>query len=295
MRLRTRLKLGERDTGRTSSLFGFSSEESRVQPSSEAHLLHKPVFIAFLLSFATGWVFLILKIETSKSPPWVEAIVLLCAAATLLVGLARRLPVQNVCMSAISIAAISSLTILTGARTGIPFGAFIYTDRIGGLIFGTLPWPVPLLWIVAILSSRGVARLIVRPWRKTNFYGFWVIGLTVLLVLTVDLSMEPYASAWKRYWIWKTPASVPDWYGAPWANFLGWGLTVLAILVLTTPWLINKQPLKQPADYHPLIIWFLFNLYLATANASHGYPWAAGLGAAISVGATVLAIRGGRW
>jgi uncharacterized membrane protein len=265
------------------------------RPIGEAQVLHKPLFIAFLLWFAVNWIALVLKTGFSGGSDWAEGALLIGAAATLLVGLARRLPVQNVLMAAISIAALSILVACVGIRTGIPFGAFSCTDRMGVILPGSLPWPIPLIWLVAILSSRGVARLIARPWRKTNYYGFWVIGLTVVFVLNIDLGLEPYATAWKRYWIWNAPASVPTWYGAPWANFLGWGVTALGIVVLTTPWLINKQPVKQPTDYHPLLIWLLANIYFATANGLRGYWLAVGLCSAITVAAAAFAIRAGHW
>jgi uncharacterized membrane protein len=261
----------------------------------EAQVLHKPLFIAFLLWFAINWIRLVLKIDFSGNSDWAEGVLLVGAATTLLVGLARRLPVQNVLMTAISIMVLSALTAWVGVQTGIPFGAFAYSDGMGAIIPGSLPWPIPLIWLAAILSSRGVARLIARPWRKTNYYGLWVIGLTVLFVINIDLGMEPYAAARKRHWIWNAPASVPTWYGAPWANFLGWGVAALGIIVLTTPWLINKQPVKQPTDYHPLLVWLMVNLYFATANALHEYWPAVSLCSIVAIVAAVFAIRGGRW
>ena len=48
-----------------------------------------------------------------------------------------------------------------------------------------LPWTMPLLWIVAVFTARGVMRLILRPWRKTKTYGWWLIGLTAALVAGV--------------------------------------------------------------------------------------------------------------
>ena len=69
-------------------------------------------------------------------------------------------------------------------------------------MLGVVPWPLPLLWVVLVINARGVGRLVMRPWRKTNFYGFWVIGLTCLLVLAFDLGLEPFAVEVKGYWLW---------------------------------------------------------------------------------------------
>jgi len=69
--------------------------------------------------------------------------------------------------------------------------------------------------VVTILNSRGVARLILRPWRKTRRYGFWLIGLTAALALVFDLGLEPFATRVKSYWLWSPTKLGLSWYGAP--------------------------------------------------------------------------------
>ena len=178
--------------------------------------------------------------------------------------------------------------------TGIPFGPHSFTDKLGAKIFDVLPWPIPLAWIAIIINCRGVARLIMRPWRKTNYYGFWVMGLTCLLTVSLDLGLEPYATQVRRFWLWQTAGTVPNWYSAPWVNFLGIFVTVLSILAFTTPWLVNKLPTKYPTDYHPLIIWQSLNLYFATANALHQMWPALGVSLMAALLVSVFTIRGAR-
>src|SRR6266403_1983918 len=85
---------------------GFSGGVAQL-PSPWAHTTHKPVFIAFLVSFAVAWVTLLLGVAFSEEWLWLEGLFWLLAAATSLLGLARRLPEQNVFMAATLIAAIS--------------------------------------------------------------------------------------------------------------------------------------------------------------------------------------------
>jgi uncharacterized membrane protein len=182
-----------------------------------------------------------------------------------------------------------------GARTFIPFGPFGYTENVGQKLFEPLPWAVPMLWIVAILTSRGAARLMLRPWRKAPTYGFRLIALTVLLVVLFDVGLEPFATSVKHYWVWQ-PTKLPlTWYGAPIVNFLGWAVTALLILAFTTPALLNKKPVKHPPDYYPLLIWVLLNLvFVAGAAALRLWP-AVMLVLAQSVVVSVFAVRGARW
>src|SRR5438477_4598183 len=168
-------------------------------PSPWAHRTHKPVFIAFLVCVAVAWVPLLLGVSFSEARHWLEDLFWLLAAATSLLGLARRLPGQNVLMATTLIAAISFIIAVVAEKTRVPFGPRAYTDALGGKILG-VPWPLPLLWLVVIVNARGVARLILRPWRKTTYYGFWVIGLASLLAVLLDTGLEPFATQSMHYW-----------------------------------------------------------------------------------------------
>jgi len=266
-----------------------------ARPSRSVERWHKPVFILFLMVWAMNMALVCLRIQPAAGWRWAEGLLPVFATATTLLALGRRLPLQNVFMTALVILLISAAILFLGAKSGIPFGPYVYSGLLGERIFDVLPWSIPLVWIIVIVNGRGIARLMMRPWRKTNYYGFWVIGLTCLLAMTLDLGLEPFAVFVKGYWIWQTPKSVPAWYTAPWVNFLGWLVTALGILVFSIPWLINKQPVKQPIDYHPLILWLLINSWILAGNAMHHLWPAVVVTLTTSTIATVFAIRGAQW
>jgi uncharacterized membrane protein len=257
--------------------------------------LHLFLFLGFLVSLA-AWLGSLLHFPFFRDARWAEDLFPILALATTLMTMGRSLPAQNVILAATLIAVISGIVETISAKTGIPFGPLVYTDNLGPELFGTLPWPIPVIWVVVILNSRGVARLILRPWRKMGKYGFWVIGLTCLLSVILDLGFEPFAARVNHYWIWHVPNTVLAWYTAPWVNFVGWATTTLLILAFTTPWLINKKQFKNaPRDYYPLIVWLLLNLLLATGNAAHHLWWAAGFSLVASIIVATFAWRGARW
>ncbi|MFZ1073875.1 MAG: carotenoid biosynthesis protein [Verrucomicrobiia bacterium] len=230
------------------------------------------------------------------NPEWPYALLLSLATASTIVALLRRLPLQNVLWAALIIAVIGGAAQSLGEITDMPFGPFMFGPEAGPKLFKTLPWAVPLLWVFAILNSRGVARLIMRPWRKTKSYGFWVIGITAALVMLFDLAFDPFASRLHRYWFW-TPTKFPvTWQGAPLVNFLGWAAVSLLILAFVTPMLINKRPKgKSSPDYHPLGIWLGAVLLFGLAAALKGLWPATTVDAGIGVVTAVFAIRGARW
>ena len=249
----------------------------------------------FLLAAAFVWDFSTFFMPLHFSN-WPEAALVFLAAFSTVAALARQLPLQNALLAAFVIALIGSGISALGAVTGIPFGPFAFGAEAGPQLFKTLPWVMPFLWVVAVLNSRGVARLILRPWRKTRAYGFWLIGITAVLTMLFDLALDPFASHVKHYWLW-TPAQFSvTLQGAPPVNFFGWTVVTLLMLAFVTPALINKHPVKKsPADFHPLAVWLGGILLFGTACALHGLWLAVATDAAIGIITAVFAIRGGRW
>jgi uncharacterized membrane protein len=257
-----------------------------------------PARIYWLSTFllAAGFLFALGAVGIRSASNWPEAILLLLATVSTLAALARQLPSQNVLLAATIIAVIGGAAHLIGATSGIPFGAFMFGSDAGQKLFNTLPWTMPLLWIVAVLNSRGVARLVLRPWRKTRAYGFWLIGLTALFTMLFDCALEPFAAHAKHYWIWTISSYSLTPQGAPLANSVGWFLVTVLMLAFATPVLINKQLSKRSApDFHPLAIWLGGILIFAIGAAMNGLWLAVAVDAIIGIVATIFAVRGGRW
>ena len=271
----------------------LASADSR--PSTALAPLHKPFFILFLLCWFVNEALLGLRVDLPTEWRWVEGGLLVSALFSTLLSLGRRLPAQNVLMTTVVVSGLATGFMSIAALTGVPLGPFVYTEHLGDKLFNLVPWPIPIVWVLVIINGRGVARLAMRPWRKTNYYGFWVIGLTCLFAVVFDFGLEPFAVYVKGLWVWMASKTALSYYTAPWVNFLGWFIIPLSILAFSIPWLINKQPVKQAMDYHPLIMWLLLNLYLTTGNALQ-MRWTA---VAISLcGNAVIAfyaIRGARW
>lgn len=252
--------------------------------------------ILLAANFAVAFIALWPSGNAPDTPDWLDALLISLATAGTLAALWRRLPLQNVLAAALIIAVMGGAAHIVGEITGIPFGPFTFGPAAGPKLFKTVPWAVPLLWVVVILNSRGVARLILRPWRKTKTYGLWVIGLTAALVMMFDLALDPFASRVGHYWLW-TPTKFPvTWQGAPLVNFLSWAAVSLFMLAFVTPLLINKRP-KGPSrpDYHPLGLWLGALLLFAVAAVLKGLWPAAAADAGMGVVTAVFAIRGAGW
>lgn len=247
----------------------------------------------FLLMAVLVWTHLIGIGSFLSKDPWPEGLLVVLAAATTLVSLTRQLPVQNVLLAALLVVLVGAGVESLNSLSGLPLGPCVFGDRPGRQLFHVLPWPVPLIWLVSLLNSRGVARLVLRPWRQARDYGLWLLGATVLLALLLDFGLQPFATRVESYWRWQPTRLPTDWYGAPWVSFLGRGVTMLLLLAFATPALINKKPVKPPADYYPLVVWCSLNVLFLT-GAVVGHLWAAAV--LVGVGtllASALAILGG--
>ena len=276
-----------------------TSRQNQPAPASDEKItawVHWALTVLVAAVFAAVFAMLWTSANVPDKPEWPYALLISLATAGTIAALLRRLPMQNVLWAALIIAVIGGAAHALGEITDMPFGPFVFGPEAGPKLFKTLPWAVPLLWVFAILNSRGVARLMMRPWRKTRSYGFWVIGFATLLVMLFDFALDPFASRVNHYWLW-TPTKFPvTWQGAPLVNFLGWAVVSLLILAFVTPLLINKRPKgRSSPDYHPLGLWLGAVLLFGGAAALKGLWPAAALDAGVGVVTAFFAIRGARW
>ena len=227
-----------------------------------------------------------------------DAALIAVAAAAGIAAAGKQLPLQNVLMASGFAALIGGTAhgLSANPNLAMPFGQLTFTPKAGGKIFGAVPWTVPLLWIFAVLNSRGVARLMLRPWRKQKNYGFIVIGVTAVIVTGFDLALEPFAAHVKHFWLWQ-PTKFPwTWHGASPLNFVGWFFVSLLILAFATPSLIKKAPGGSGGtELISASLWFgAVTLFAVNAAMAGFWPVVVVDAALLSVTA-VFCWRGANW
>jgi uncharacterized membrane protein len=256
-----------------------------------------PKYFFRLVNVLLGVAFFFELLRPEPSPALDATLIVLAAFASIL-ALNSQLPLQNVLPAALIAAVFGGVAhALSGQpHLSMPFGPVVFSPNVGDKIFGTVPWTIPLLWVVAIFTARGVARLILRPWRKVKNYGYWLIGLTSALAVAYDFALEPFAWHVKQWWLWQHTKIPVTWQGAALMNFLGWAFVSLLIMMFATPSLIRKQPGNQPGpDFHPLILW-LGALLLFAVGLGEVHRWGpVAVDVAIAGVTAVFAFRGAKW
>lgn len=121
--------------------------------------------------------------------------------------------------------AISLLFESLGVETGIVYGAYRYSDRLGAMFLGLVPYAVPLTWFIMIYPSLVIATRIVPAQVPHRVRVLRVAGAGALAMTAWDLVLDPVMVHFE-FWEWGAEGL---YFGIPLHNFLGWWLTSFVI------------------------------------------------------------------
>lgn len=137
-----------------------------------------------------------------------------------------------------------------GAKTGMPFGPYAYTDRMGVRIAGVLPFTIPLAWFIVVITARAVIL-----WRFPRARPLPLALGVGALALGTDLSLEWVAWKIRAYWIWYPGVlDAPGW--PPVQNFVSWFVAAALFALAATGGRITPNA-HQPA--RPALVLLIMN------------------------------------
>jgi putative membrane protein len=183
--------------------------------------------------------------------------------------------------AAIALYAVSLGSELLGTSTGLPFGAYHYTDGLGVKWLGRVPMLIPLSW-----CTMSLAAIVITRQRLGGRGRLTTILLGSLLLVAWDLALDPAMSRLTPYWVW---GSSGPYFGMPLLNVAGWYLTgavLMGIMLLLRAdrWIDALSPSATNAS---LLV------YGANLALPVGMTIAAGLPGAALVAVIVLALACG--
>lgn len=171
--------------------------------------------------------------------------------------------------------------------TGFPYGHFSYGAKIGGKLFGLVPWTVMFAWTPILLGSFALAKRLVRDRIGHNFWTrlpLKTVFTTALLATLFDLVLDPGAVS-QGFWTYRDGGVF---YGVPWTNFVGWIFSgVLGALTLNyfAQWHARETPPPQMLGSAWLILLFWTSV---CAWSSLWIPAALGIVLCVCVGRVLL-------
>jgi uncharacterized membrane protein len=116
---------------------------------------------------------------------------------------------------------VSLASELLGTGYGVPFGPYSYTSLLGPKWFNLVPLLIPLSWFTMSWAGWVIAR------RCTSGVSAVLLGTSLLIAW--DLLLDPAMSKVTSYWVWGETGS---YYGMPWSNLFGWGVTGLVLFFI---------------------------------------------------------------
>lgn len=201
-----------------------------------------------------------------------------------------RLPLQNLLLGALVIAAVNMAAQFLNARAALfPFGDYAgaKSEADGGIWLPLLS--LSLVGVLALLSARGVAQLWLWPRRTAPGYGYSLWGTSAVLALCPQLAWGLLATQRLHWWT-ETPAS-PAWEGVALGKLLGLLFINLVALLCAMPALINKHPHPRPRGLLAIGVWGGLTLALLAGVLGRGSDAVVAVLAAPVAIVSVLAFR----
>jgi uncharacterized membrane protein len=131
-----------------------------------------------------------------------------------------------------------------GVATGLVYGPYHYTDKLGPKFLGLVPYLIPAAWFMMVYPSYWIATSLVRYNGKLWLWRLWVAASGAVIMTAWDLGMDPVMAA-GEHWVWEVEGA---YFGIPLQNFWGWWLTTFVTFALFIILARIRPPLRQPEE-----------------------------------------------
>ena len=123
---------------------------------------------------------------------------------------------------------ISLLFECVGVVTGLIYGPYHYTDKLGYKVLDMVPVLIPIAWFMMTYPSYMIAARLVPTMKSIHVWRLLVAAVGALVMTAWDLAMDPMMVA-GDHWVWEQPGA---YFGIPLHNYWGWWLTIFITFLL---------------------------------------------------------------
>jgi putative membrane protein len=131
-----------------------------------------------------------------------------------------------------------------GVATGLVYGPYHYTEKLGPKFLGLVPYLIPAAWFMMMYPSLVIAERIaphVDGWKR----GLVIAALGGIVMTAWDVVMDPMMVR-GGHWVWEVKGA---YFGIPLQNYWGWWLTTFTVFLVN--WLVmsrNSDPARAWAE-----------------------------------------------
>jgi putative membrane protein len=156
---------------------------------------------------------------------------------------------------------VSFTSEVIGVATGLIFGAYHYTDRLGPKLLGVPPM-IQIGYLATGYASVMMGRIILSLLRPVTGRAILAVSLAgAFIMVSWDVAMDPYQSTVTGDWIWHDGGV---YFGVPLHNYAGWFGTVFLFMLVY--FIFASRYAEQPQEdliQNRVMFWSLPVLYYA--------------------------------
>ncbi|MBV9616787.1 MAG: carotenoid biosynthesis protein [Ktedonobacteraceae bacterium] len=227
------------------------------------------LFFLFCLIYPIAVVGVAFDVQPPFSLHWAGSVLLFLEGTLLILSVALIYGLLPALILSLLVFMLSYLVEAIGVNTGLPFGAYHYTDILFLHLPGDVPLAVMFAWILIVFGSYAWVR------SDTSHLSVGATLLGALLATLLDMAIEPVAAHVVHYWEWSAPGSI-NYYGVPFANFVAWFLVTAGLLLLAGRFLTKRiaSDRDKGTGLATFALRFLFitSLFMfGVVDLTHGY------------------------
>lgn len=240
----------------------------------------KASLAVLLVMFPVGMVLMLSGLLTNETL-WTTSVFL---GVQFLVTLTYYVSVARVVPALVATVALIALAIaieFVGVTTGVPFGRYYYSYFLEPFVVGNVPLAISFAWFALVVNSFLALLFLSGSPEK----GLVNVVASALLVVGIDMALEPFAALVNRYWTW---ADGP----IPVTNFVAWaGLALVFAFVLSRFTILKSPERSARLAGIPLLVLGLNIVQFTVVNLVYGHWLLTACGLALIAATMVFSIR----
>lgn len=244
--------------------------------------LIKILTAVLIVMFPVG-LFLMLSGEMWKQYLWTTNIFLALQAAVTFIYLIEAAEKKQAAIIALTILALAFVIEFFGVNTGFPFGRYSYTNTLKPALFG-IPLAITLSWFTIAVNSYLVTRFFLFGSGRLI-----VLAVSSIIILAIDLLLEPFASLINGYWIW-------DAGEIPVQNYISWLAAGFVFSYMLDRFVIWNRNVFLNMNFVtiPVVILSINVLQFAVVNVYFGYVIVTLTGLAMLAASALFSLKIGK-